>query len=151
MASNVEPITNYIQPVSEASPVGSSSDDSSSHLGNVMFVSVILIIIVIIYYAYQKLNTLEDDLEKSGWTVYSRMGCPYCVKQMDLIPDFKNYVQYNKDGTKILHSYTKSPPKQFSDLKGVPFWYNTKTGATRTGFQDYESLNHMVKYPKKSA
>ena len=150
MASNVEPITNYIQPVAEA-PSGSSSDDSSSHLGNVMFVSVILIIIVIIYYAYQKLNTLEDDLEKSGWTVYSRVGCPYCVKQMDLIPDFKNYVQYSQNGSKILHSYTKSPPKKFSDLKGVPFWYNTKTGATRTGFQDYESLNNMVKYPKKSA
>jgi len=150
MASNVEPITNYIQPVAEV-PSGSSSDDSSSNLGNIMFVSVILIIIVIIYYAYQKLNTLEADLEKSGWTVYSRVGCPYCVKQMDLIPDFKNYVQYNQNGTKILHSYTKSPPKQFSDLKGVPFWFNTKTGATRTGFQDYESLTHMAAYPKKSA
>ena len=37
MATNVEPITNYIQPVSSDSSMSSNSDDdSSSNLGNIM-------------------------------------------------------------------------------------------------------------------
>ena len=116
-----------------------------------MFISIILIIVVIIYYAHTTLQNLEAKLEKSGWTMYSREGCPYCVKQLAIIPDFKNYVQYNKDGTKIIHSYTKMPPIAFKDLKGVPYWYNTKTQATRTGFQDYQSLTKMAKVPKQSS
>lgn len=144
MASNVEPITNYIQPVSNDSSLSSDSEGSSSNAGTILFVVIILIIIVLIYYAYKTVQNLEGKLEKSGWTLYSRVGCPYCVKQMDLIPEFKNYVQYNKDGSKVIHSYTKSPPLSFKDLKGVPHWYNTKTRDTRTGFQDYQSLTEMA-------
>lgn len=107
--------------------------------------AVVLLIVYILYVLYRYYSSLEGRLARAGWAVAYRRGCHYCEQQKKLIPGFANVLLYDADGVLVhsaLHNAPETVPRQW---RGVPHWFNTETGATRTGFQSKKDLEHMAR------
>lgn len=82
-------------------------------------------------------KALVKHLADCGWVVYYRRGCGHCTKQKEVLGgNYKKYIECDANGVQ-LSGYTTKPPVACNSpqIKGFPFWYNTKTGDTRLGFQ----------------
>ena len=82
-------------------------------------------------------KSLVKHLAGCGWVVYYRRGCGHCTKQKEVLGgNYKKYIECDENGVQ-LSGYTTKPPIACNSpqIKGFPFWYNTKTGDTRLGFQ----------------
>jgi hypothetical protein len=82
-------------------------------------------------------KSLVKHLADCGWVVYYRRGCGHCSKQKEVLGgNYKKYIECDENGVQ-LSGYTTKPPIACNSpqIKGFPFWYNTKTRETRLGFQ----------------
>jgi hypothetical protein len=123
-------------------PPDDGSDDISQTSLLVVAI-IVLVIIIVVFYIYSPC-TLARNLASSGWVVYYRKDCGFCTKQKEYLKGFKNYVECGLGGQQV--GGRANPPLACNspEIVGFPFWYNTKTGKSRTGLQDAEALELMT-------
>jgi hypothetical protein len=82
-------------------------------------------------------NTFTD-LDKnakndpSGWQLYLSTTCGHCIEQKKILNDFNTYAEYNHH-RQLITNNIKGKLYPIEKIKGFPFWYNTKTKATKLG------------------
>jgi hypothetical protein len=82
-------------------------------------------------------------LERNGWVVYYMSGCRFCTMQKDALgAPYANYIEV--EAGRQVGGYTQAPPYPIEQITGYPFWYNSKTGETRNGYQDRAALRKMA-------
>ena len=108
-------------------------------------VAVVVVLLIVILYKVLSPFVRDRRIEDHGWVVYYRKGCGACTKQKQILGPYKNSVECGADG-KVITSYIKTPPLPCNSplIKGFPFWYNTKTKASRVGVQDAAALKRMM-------
>lgn len=104
----------------------------------------IVLIILIMYYMFSP-RSLARSLTRCGWTVYLLRSCGYCHRQMNHLEGFRRKIVCDS-GNKVLSGYTDSPPVSCGSIRGYPYWYNTRTKESRTGYQDPAALSQMAQW-----
>lgn len=120
---------------------------------------MIVIVVLVIYYIWMPqgpaVKSCKKMLEKAGWMLYTREGCPWCHKQMEALGgSYKKHVlcpstpapspadlaeAYKIFAKTIDGALLCGDPK----ITGYPFWFNSKTGESVVGYQDEEKLAMM--------
>jgi hypothetical protein len=73
-------------------------------------------------------NNVNDP---SGWQLYLSTTCGHCIDQKKILNGFNTYAEY--DGHKLVTNNINGKLYPVEKIKAFPFWYNTKTKATKLG------------------
>jgi len=123
-----------------------------------MIIVVVLIIVVYLYLrrkARKFVHTIAEDLTslklaEMGWVLYTRPGCPWCEKQLDLLGGaFPATIVC--PGTDAAKRFPGALSCDDPKVVGFPFWYNTKTKESRTGMQNVAALSALARAPMAPA
>lgn len=114
----------------------------------IIFVLILAIIWMVVYY---KKNSNSDDSKKqrepiskndlSGWQLYMLKGCGFCTKQMAELKGFNTFVEYERGNSVPIVNNIDGELYPRDKINGFPFWYNSKTGETKSGKRDICSLD----------
>ncbi|MEI6568236.1 MAG: hypothetical protein WCR20_16275 [Verrucomicrobiota bacterium] len=91
---------------------------------------------------------LGAQLAEQGWVLYTRPGCPWCTKQMDVLGNYPNLVvcdgsasgKVSPDAQKLTGVLSCNSEK----ITGFPFWHNVKTGVMGSGMQSEANLRELA-------
>jgi len=91
---------------------------------------------------------LSAQLAEQGWVLYTRPGCPWCTKQMDVLGTYPNLVvcdgsasgKISPDAQKLTGLLSCNSDK----ITGFPFWHNVKTGVMGSGMQTEANLRELA-------
>lgn len=115
-------------------------------IGTAVLVAFLIIYAVAI--APSMARNIARDLGRQGWVLYTRKGCPACVRQRALLDDFDGlrHVECTQGKNSQQVDGISSPPLKCGDpaIVAYPFWANAITGETRVGYQDMHSLKSMA-------
>ena len=125
-----------------------SDSDSDSDAGGrrtvaksvVVAVAIVLIIVIIYSTCFPKI--LASKLANRGWLLVSRDDCGYCKKQLAVLGG--SYSKVAKCTPSGFTGTTEKLPFECEDVPGFPYWFNTRNGATKVGFQDKKALKGMA-------
>lgn len=120
----------------------------------VLAVLIALVVVAIIYVVFfrRRERGLVHELVASGWVLYTRPGCPYCVRQMDALGVKKYPREVVCIGSTSSASGTMSDsqgPLKCSNVNVFPYWHNTFSNATRTGLQSRADLERMARETRR--
>ena len=122
----------------------------------IIFVLILAIICMVVYY---KKNNNADDTRNSksnsndkhqepiskndisGWQLYMLKGCGYCTKQLAELKGFNTFVEYERGNPVPIVNNIDGELYPRDKINGFPFWYNSKTGETKSGKRDICSLD----------
>jgi len=118
----------------------------------IIFVLILLIIGMVMYYKHNNSSNNESSGHKnnnskndpSGWQLYMLKNCPYCVKQMEELKGFNTFVEYERGNNVPIVNNISGELYPKNKITGFPFWYNSKTGETKSGKRDICSLTPNV-------
>jgi hypothetical protein len=124
---------------------GGGSDRKKERLLNAALLAVAVLLVLLVVYHLAAPRTLGARLDRGGWVVYYRKGCGYCDKQKALLSGFSKFIETDQAG-KLVGGYTDAPPLPLKspEIKGYPFWYNTRTRASKMGLQSAADLEKMA-------
>jgi len=117
----------------------------------IIFVLILAIIWIVVY--YKKNNNNDDDKHDdkhqepiskndiSGWQLYMLKNCGYCTKQMAELKGFNTFVEYERGNPIPIVNNIDGELYPRDKINGFPFWYNSKTGETKSGKRDICSLD----------
>ncbi len=113
----------------------------------IIFVLILAIIWMVLY--YKNLNSNSDDSQKqqeskndiSGWQLYMLKGCGYCTKQAAELKGFNTFAEYERGNPVPIVNNIEGELYSRDKISGFPFWYNSKTGETKSGKRDICSLD----------
>lgn len=100
---------------------------------------------VVAYKKSQPSGGVSQGLISNGWYLYTRDGCGFCSKQLDVLGNV-----YKISGNVINCSAKPRllplgiPRCDDRMIKGFPFWYCRTTREVRTGLQDHIQLRQMA-------
>ena len=125
----------------------------------ILFACIIFVLILVILWMvfYYKKNN-DDDSKKqqgrqgqqgqqgskndpSGWQLYMLKNCGYCTKQMAELKGFNTFVEYERGNPVPIINNIEGELYSRDKITGFPFWYNSKTGETKSGKRDICSLD----------
>jgi hypothetical protein len=136
-------VMNYAVPMNTGAPTYAPAQKSSGDMYSTLITAVIvlLVILIIIYLAMPR--SLSKRLECKGWVVYFMQGCHYCSKQKRVLDrDFRKYIECDANGNQI-GGINPPVPCGSPIITGYPFWFNTRTGESKPGFQSLLDLEIM--------
>jgi hypothetical protein len=80
--------------------------------------------------AFTDFNKNAKD-DPSGWQLYLSTTCKHCIKQKEVLNGFNTYAEY--DYGQLVTNNINGKLYPIKDIKGFPFWYNTKTKSIKLG------------------
>jgi hypothetical protein len=116
-------------------------------------VAALVLVLIVLLVARQTSQGLANSLAARGWVLYTRPGCPYCTKQLDELglTGKKTYPRTVVCGSAPALTGAGDGAKRAQPtceaVSGVPFWFNVRTAASRTGLQNRKALEHMLRHP----
>ncbi len=154
MATPQEGILAYTQPSSSAMPSAYYPEaypyaaEKESGSGGLMVATGILLLLFIIWFVYymSPARVLTRRLIRAGWVLYTRPGCPYCVRQENVLRG-KFWKRISCRGGKAESGYTSHPPLKCNDpsITGFPYWYNHLSPAkSSAGLKNWQQLQKMA-------
>jgi hypothetical protein len=94
------------------------------------------LLIMVIVCLWRTGGTVRGQLENAGWVLYTKPGCPYCVRQMETLGgSYRN---------KVTCGAASSDPAGCAAAPGYPHWVNSITGKTVSGYQSQAGLKAML-------
>lgn len=100
---------------------------------------VIVLLLIIAVYRFQSYRASKAKCKRiadAGWIIYYSNTCTYCDMQKRSTP-YVPSVECNASGVALKSTVSGVVPACNDPMiKGYPFWYNTKTGATFTGYKE---------------
>jgi glutaredoxin len=101
---------------------------------------VVVLVLIVIGVASAQLvrrdgsgKVIRDWLHRAGWVLYTRPGCPYCAKQLELLKG--SYPQ----------TVVCSPgDSRCAGITAFPTWVNPNTNQKAVGLQSYAQLLGMT-------
>lgn len=120
-----------------------SSNNSNSFI--MIAVVVGLIYLLFVYQPVAKFftgSTIADRLAEAGWVIYYSSRCGWCHRQLKELGDYKYKFECSTGkGTLPASGLTLDCNK----VSAVPLWFNSKTGATQSGYLKSEDLEALLK------
>lgn len=130
----------------------SCDEDNNDILGNAGSILIalffVIVIIFLIHKAICKKNNSEysyytgvDGLTEAGWVAVVSDGCPWCVKQKEIIKtsQFSGFNSYMSP-----QEFVQRFNKESGFDGGVPYWYNTRLKVGVSGMQTLQRLEAMA-------
>lgn len=109
---------------------------------------VVVLIIVIVYYYLWAPRTLSKDLARCGWVLFTRQGCGYCTRQLQILGDPFYSKMVVCSGSDPLEQSSSVNPNVLdiscAQVPAYPYWYNTTTKDARIGLQRHRELEQMA-------
>jgi hypothetical protein len=125
-----------------------SSDDTCvlSSVAAAVAIAIVVVLLVVLLYTLLKgtfmgSTTLAQRVADCGWVVYYRRGCGYCVRQDAILGGYPAVVDCSSRRARPAGAPL---PCGSPAIRGYPFWYNLRTGESRTGLQGLDDLETMA-------
>lgn len=135
----------YYYPGDAYSQRSSKKKKGSSSLFYATTILLILLVVWLLYYM-SPARVLTRRLVRAGWILYTKPGCPYCVRQESVLRG-KFWKRVDCKGGNVVSGYTMRPPLKCNDAKitGFPYWYNhLDPQKSKAGLQSWSQLQKMA-------
>lgn len=120
-------------------------DLPNTRLYNAVLIALMILIIVYVwnwapgpwdYLERMNSSDLGSRLKSAGWVLYSRMGCPWCTKQLGEFSDSE------KRNLHVIECGGDS--HECAGITGFPTWLNRKTGQKSSGYKNRQALESLL-------
>jgi hypothetical protein len=157
--STASPTPQQFYPETPTAPVSyqpvrlvAATTETQTRLPFTVVALIILLIILIIVVLHRLLSPewkkrgLAGALADREWILYTRPGCGYCTKQMDVLGGgySKRVVCVSGASTAAGSMSELEGPLKCKEVSGFPTWVNARTGKVKTGLRDRAELDAML-------
>lgn len=118
---------------------------------------IVVVLIVVVYMNLRRkarkfVHTIAEDLNslklaELGWVLYTRPGCPWCEKQLEVLGGTFPATLICGPGTDAAKRFPGAISCDDPKIVGFPFWYNTKTKESLTGMQSAATIAALARAP----
>jgi hypothetical protein len=110
--------------------------------------TAIVLILLVLYHMFAP-RTLAHGLAQCGWTLYLLEGDAVGLSQLSLLDGFAGHVVFCGSGSgsgEDLAPTAGGPHPYCGGIQAFPFWYNSRTGEERPGYQNRAALERMAQW-----